>query len=247
MGALVEVVPSVQLFGGVYRGYSPVAPGQPEEVQPESSWNYEGGTRLGSGLGTHAELVYFQNEYTNLTGQCTISGGCLGEGLDDQFNGGAVRLLGLEAVAGTRVLLPSRLSLPVQVNYTFTRGQFLSSFDSPFPQFGDVEAGFGLPYVPDHQGALIASLEAPRWRLGVEATGRSGMRDAAAPLDAEPEVPALVQLGAAAHVQVLPAWQVYATGSNLTGRTTVVSWRPFGARPAAPTQVMLGVTWQPAT
>lgn len=246
MGALVEIAPPLQVFGGVYRGFSPVAPGQPADVRPESSWNYEAGTRLGSGLGTHAELVYFQNEYTNLTGQCTISGGCLGDGVDDQFNGGSVRLLGLEAVGGTRVLLPAQLALPLDATYTYTRGQFLTSFDSPFPQFGEVEAGFGLPYVPEHQGSVISGLEGQRWRLGLEFTGRSGMRDAAAPLDAEPEVPALVQVGAAAHVQVLPAWQVYATGSNLTGRTTVVSWRPFGARPAAPTQVMVGLTWQPA-
>jgi len=246
MGALVEVVPRVQLFGGVYRGFSPVAPGQPDDVRPESSWNYEGGTRLGSGIGPHAELVYFQNEYTNLVGQCTISGGCLGDSVDDQFNGGSVRLLGLEAVAGTTLLLPAQMSIPLEGTYTYTRGIFLTSFDSSFPQFGEVESGDGLPYVPDHQGSLIGSLEGPRWRLGVELAGRSGMRDAAGPVDEEPLVPSLLTLGAAAHVQVLPAWQIYATGSNLTGRSSTVSWRPFGARPVAPLQVMLGASWTPA-
>ncbi len=245
MGTLVELVPRVQLFGGVYRGFSPVAPGQAEEVEPESSWNYEAGTRLGTGIGTHAELVYFQNEYTNLTGQCTISGGCLGNEVDDQFNGGAVRLYGVEAVAGARLLLPAQLTLPIEGTYTYTHGVFLASFDSGFPQFGEVEAGYGLPYVPGQQGSVVTSLEAPRWRLGLEITGRSGMRDLAGPQDAVPEVPSLVLLGAAAHAQVLPAWQVYATGSNLTNRQTVVSWRPFGARPVAPLQVMAGITWQP--
>jgi Fe(3+) dicitrate transport protein len=242
-GVLFEVTKGVQVFGGVYRGFSPVAPGSGEEVKPEFSWNYEVGTRLGAGDGPHAEVVYFQNEYLNLTGQCTVSGGCLGDAVDAQFNGGAVRLQGLEVVSGTRLLLPAHLTLPIDGSYTFTRGVFLSSFESQFPQFGEVEAGFLLPYVPEHQAGGIVALEHPKWRLGLEATGRSGMRDVASAAEVPPEVPALVQLAAAFHLQVAPSWQLYATGSNLTGRTTVTSWRPFGARPVAPTQVMLGLRW----
>jgi len=245
VGALVEAHRSVQLFGGVYRGFSPVAPGEPEEVQPETSWNYEAGTRLGSPAAAHAELVYFQNEYLNLTGQCTVSGGCLGDEVDAQFNGGAVRLQGMEAVLGHRLLLPARMVVPLQATYTHTEGRFLTSFTSGFPQFGDVEAGFGLPYVPRQQGSLRVGLEHPVMRLGVGVSGRSGMRDAAAPLDAEPEVPGLVLLDAAAHLTLQPQWEVYVSGTNLTARKTVVSWRPFGARPTAPLQVMAGLKWRP--
>jgi Fe(3+) dicitrate transport protein len=246
MGLLLQAHPDVQLFGGVYRGFSPVAPGEPEEVQPETAWNYEAGTRLGQPMGLHAEAVYFQNEYLNLTGQCTVSGGCLGDAIDAQFNGGAVRLQGLEAVAGHRVLLPARLSVPIDASYTHTVGRFLTGFQSAFPQFGDVEPGYLLPYVPRQQGAVRMALEHPRFRLGLGLTGRSGMLDTAAAPDTEPEVPALVLLDAAAHVQITEAWEAYVTGSNLTSRADVVSWRPFGARPTAPLQVMAGVKWVPA-
>jgi len=244
-GALVEAAPTVQLFGGVYRGFSPVAPGEPEEIQPETSWNYEAGTRLGAPAAAHAELVYFQNEYLNLTGQCTVSGGCLGDQVDAQFNGGAVRLQGLEAVLGHRLLLPAQLVLPVDLTYTHTEGRFLTSFTSAFPQFGDVAAGDGLPYVPRQQGSARVGLEHPRFRLGLGLTGRSGMRDAASAPEEPLEVPELWLLDAAVHVALQEAWEVYATGSNLTARTTLVSWRPFGARPTAPLQVMAGLKWTP--
>ena len=44
-GALVEVVDWLDVFAGSYRGFSPVAPGQPESIQPEVSWNSEAGAR----------------------------------------------------------------------------------------------------------------------------------------------------------------------------------------------------------
>lgn len=246
VGALVEAAPGVQLFGGVYRGFSPVAPGEPDTVKPELAWNYEGGTRLGDPGGLHGEVVYFQNEYLNLTGSCTFSGGCLGDQIDAQYNGGAVRLQGLEAVAGHRILLPKQLSIPLEGSYTHTVGRFLTSFTSGFPQFGEVQAGDLLPYVPQQQGSARIGLEHPRFRLGLGLSGRSGMRDAASAAEEDLEVPPLVLLDAAAHVQVAEAWELYATGTNLTGETKVVSWRPFGARPTPPLQLTLGVKWVPA-
>jgi Fe(3+) dicitrate transport protein len=167
----------------------------------------------------------------------------LGGEVDAQFNGGAVRLIGAEAVAGTRWLLPQQMSLPIDLSGTLTRGQFLTSFDSGFPQFGAVEAGDLLPYVPAAQGAAVVALEHPRFRVGLEATARSGMRDVAESADEEPLVPALALLGASGHATLGPGWEAYITGSNLTARSTVVSWRPFGARPTAPLQVMVGLKW----
>ena len=152
-------------------------------------------------------------------------------------------LIGAEAVAGTRLLLPHHWTLPVDLSGTATQGTFLSSFDSSFPQFGSVTAGDQLPYVPQFQGSGTVALERPGLRLGVETTARSGMFDTAAAPDEAYEVPALVLLNAAAHVQLREGWEAYLTSANLTNRKTVVSWRPFGARPTAPLQVFVGVKW----
>ncbi|MBX2801703.1 MAG: TonB-dependent receptor [Myxococcales bacterium] len=242
LGLLAEVAEGVDLFGGAHRGFSPVAPGQPPEVVPESSWNLEAGLRAG-GAGQRLELVGYVNDYVNLTGQCTISGGCDGDLLDQQFNGGRVWVAGVEAVAQREWLLPGRVRLPVEATYTYTFTRFRTGFVSGFPQFGNVAIGDALPYVPAHQGALQVSLASPRVRLGAAVRGRSGMLDAAGtfPVPDIGGIPALVTVDAALDVRLTDHWLLYVTGSNLGNALPVVAWRPFGARPQAPRQLMLGI------
>lgn len=242
MGVLAQVAAGVDLFAGAHRGFSPVPPGEPPEVRPERSWNLEAGVRAG-GVGQRLELVGYLNDYVNLTGQCTLSGGCTGEQLDRQFNGGRVWVAGLEAVAQREWLLPGRVSLPVEATYTYTFTRFRTGFVSAFPQFGSVDVGDALPYVPAHQGAVQASVSHARVRLGAIVRGRSGMLDVAGPFPAlgVGGIGPLLTVDAALDVALAPGWIVYATGSNLAGASRAVSWRPFGARPPAPRQLMLGI------
>jgi Fe(3+) dicitrate transport protein len=243
-GALVELLPSLDLFGGVYRGFSPVAPGEPEEVGPELSWNHEAGIRFAE-ADALLELVGFYNAYTNLTGQCTQSAGCAEEDVGTQFNGGSARVVGLEAAARAVVVLPGAFTLPLDATGALTQAQFLSSFDSAFPQFGEVSRGDFLPYVAPWQGSAHATLVHPRFDLGLGLSARGPQRDQAGVGPYGPQdPPALVLLDAAAHARLSDWLEAYATGTNLTNRADVVSWRPFGARPTAPLQVMLGLKVQ---
>lgn len=242
MGLLAELGPSWSVFTGAHRGFSPVPPGEAPEVRPESSWNLEAGLRAG-GSGSHGELVGYLNDYVNLTGQCTISGGCLGDDLDRQFNGGKVWVYGVEAVLGHELLLPRKLSVPLEATYTYSQGQFRTGFVSGFPQFGTVEIGDFLPYLPRHQGSLAISLLHPSAGLSASLHGRSGMLDQAGPMPVPDDtgVPALITLDLAADVQLSGGTSLYATATNVTGASQLVSWRPFGARPPAPLQLTLGV------
>ena len=52
------------LFAGVHRGFSPVAPGQSPDVSAETSWNYE----LSAPMQAFNLSYGFINDYTNLTG-----------------------------------------------------------------------------------------------------------------------------------------------------------------------------------
>lgn len=241
LGLMQELGQWASVFAGAHRGFSPVAPGQPAEVEPELSWNYELGARLNQG-DLHVEAVGFVNDYTNLTGQCTLSGGCIGEALDAQFNGGEVWVYGAEAVAGQTLLLPGEFSLPVSATYTWTESRFRTGFVSSFPQFGTVEVGDSLPYAPQHQGSVQVTLQNPRFRVGVSGNGRTGMLNEAGtwPVE-ETDIPGLMLLDAAADVQITDRVQGYVTGTNLLGSTALTSWRPFGARPTPPRQVMVGV------
>ena len=241
LGVLGQVGDSVDVFAGAYRGFSPVAPGQPAEVQAELSWNTEAGVRAGDEF-LHGELVGFFNDYDNISGACTFSGGCTDDQVGQQFNGGSVHVAGVESVLGVDVLLPGAFTLPIEATYTYTWSAFQTGFLSGFPQFGAVEIGDALPYVPQHQASGRVTLKHPRFDMGAGLAARSAMLDAAGVFPAtDVDVPALLLVDAAARYRINERFTAYATGTNLTGSTAITSWRPAGARPTAPLQVMVGL------
>ena len=244
MGFLYEGTDKLDLFVGAHRGFSPVAPGQDEAIQPESSWNYEAGARL-EFSSAHAELVGFYNDYTNITGQCTFSGGCSGTDIDRQFNGGEAEIYGVEMVTGADFGLTETLSLPVHVSYALTDSSFTTAFYSSFPQYGQVSAGDQLPYVARHQANLQAGIEHEKWSLTTGVAYRTHMLDSAG-TDDDANIPAQLLLNAAASVSIADEWRLYGTGTNLTNDQSVTSWRPFGARPTAPLQINIGLKWTPS-
>lgn len=242
VGALVSVTSWWDVFAGSHQGFSPVAPAQPEEVQPELSWNHELGVRIGEPE-RRVEVAGFFNDYQNLTGQCSLSGGCTGDQIDQQYNGGEVEVYGVESFAHHTWSLPREISIPITVSWTWTESAFQTAFLSGFSQFGSVQIGDRLPYVPEHQGAIQAGVQHRKFEAHLSGHGRSEMFDVAAAPDLEgPEViPALWLLDAAATYRFSDTLSLYLTGTNLTGERKLVSWRPAGARPTAPTQVMIGV------
>lgn len=241
IGTLVELTRWLDGFVGTYRGFSPVSPGAAEDVQPELSWNSEAGLRAAGAAG-RIELVGFYNQYRNIVGACTFSGGCDGSSIDGQFNGGAARIVGLEAVGAVTILLPGAFSMPVSATWTATQAQFLSTFESDFPQFGEVLRGDFLPYLPRQQGNAQVVLAHPRFDLGMSVSARGGMLDQAGLFPASStDIPALVMLDASARVRATDWLLLYTTATNLTSETTLTSWRPVGARPVAPFQLMVGV------
>ena len=241
LGVLFAPADTVNVFGGAYRGFSPVAPGQPAEVSPETSWNYEAGGRWTSGE-ARAEVVGFFNDYTNLTGDCTFSAGCDESEVGQQYNGGRVWIWGVEGIAGHGFVLPGAWILPVELTYAWTQSSFRTAFDSDFAQFGDVEFGDFLPYVAEHQGSARLGFEHPRVKATVGVTARTGMLDQAGTFPVEEgDVPALWLVDAALSGRLSERVSLYATGTNLNGSTAITSWRPFGARPVAPRTVMVGL------
>ncbi len=223
---------------------SPVAPGQPADVRPELAWNAESGVRAARGP-VGGELGVFLSDYSNLVGQCTLSGGCEGDTIDRQYNGGRARVVGFEALLRAEPTVGS-VSVPIEGTWATTHARFLTGFVSEFPQFGSVAAGDRLPYLPMHQGALRVGAAHPRGGVDVGCTWRSMMLDeAGVPGDGTPTVPGLFLLDAAARFAVTDWLTATVRATNLTNRRSVVSWQPFGARPTAPPQVMVGLRFAP--
>jgi Fe(3+) dicitrate transport protein len=205
------------LFASVHRGFNPPGPGSGAE--PEESLNLEAGLRWHPGA-IQAELVGFWNEYDNLVGTCTAStgGGCQ---IGDQFDGGKARVRGIEASLAHDFGRAHgwALKVPARIGYTYTDAQFRSSFSSGFGEWGTVEAGDRLPYLPEHALNLQFGVEGERWRVTESAF--------------------VVDL--AAGWRLTPDAELFARVENLTDETWIASRRPAGARPGMPRMTMLGV------
>jgi Fe(3+) dicitrate transport protein len=242
IGLLVDPTPWLSLLGGVHRGFSPLAPGDDVDARPETAWNSELGARVAT-ASTQAELVGFLSAYDNLTGQCTLSGGCSQQDLDRQLDGGAAFVWGTELLVTHRQLLPAHLALVGQLSYTWTGSAFRTGFVSDFPQFGTVDPGDHLPYVPEHQGGARLTLE-HRWGSATAALALVGpLRDVAGqgPIPVEARIPTTAVLDLSADAQITPAIATYLTITNLTNTAWLASLRPAGGRPLAPIQGMIGL------
>jgi Fe(3+) dicitrate transport protein len=240
-GAVYHLTDRAAILAGVHRGFVPVAPTAAADVHPESSVNYEAGARWRSEL-VNADVIGFFSDYANLKGTCTFSSGCMTAQEGDEFDGGAVRVWGAEAQVTARPRLGRRLELPIEAAYTLTRSAFQSAFSSDFAGWGDVEVGDELPYLPEHQVSVAATVVAPRWQAGAVARWHGEVRDVAGQgaIAARDRGEALLTIDLSAHAQVRDWAEVYATCSNLLDEQVIVSRRPYGARPNPPRLIVVG-------
>ncbi|GMU61286.1 MAG: TonB-dependent receptor [Myxococcaceae bacterium] len=240
LGAVYGLDFGLSVLAGVHQGFSPVAPGQDPSVQPERAINSEAGVRYAHN-GLRAELIGFWSEYQNITGECTGSTGCTSDAINQQYNGGRARVLGLEAMGSARKRLPLGFVLHADLSYTFTQAWFLTAFTSANPIWGAVAQGDALPYIPQHQGQVRLRGQRGPFELGVGAMYYGAMREVAGQGEVPEveEVPGRVLLDVTASAEV-GAGRVYFTATNLLNQSALVSRRPMGARPQAPLLVQLG-------
>ena len=247
-GAYYQLARWLGVLAGVHRGFSPVAPGQLDDIEPETSWNYEGGVRLSFGS-TRGELIGFFSDYTNLLLTCTFSSGCDNDQIGLQFNAGDVAVFGLEAaVHHEQGWGPVNFSF--DASYTLTESRFRTAFNSGSPQFQDVEEDDRLPYVPVHQAHVSVGATVPTFGaatgLRLAYTFMDRMRNEASQgdvpdadlTDAQHIVDATLQVDFTAESRL------YVRVDNLLNQTYIASRRPFGARPGKPFQMQLGFTYR---
>ncbi|HWB75727.1 MAG TPA: TonB-dependent receptor [Nannocystaceae bacterium] len=231
------------LFAGAHRGFSPVTPGQPDAVKPETSMSYELGARA-RGRGFAVEAVGFVNDYGNLNGVCTFSSGCGDGDGTDQYSAGKVLVWGAELLARWRHrFVAHALYLELGASYTYTGSRFREDFSSAFPQWGDVTKGDRLPYVPEHIAGGIAVFGGPRFEISAMPHYSGAMRDVAGrgPIPERERVDGFFVLDVAAELRVLERLRLYTQLTNITANDYVASLRPFGARPGAPLSFVFGV------
>ncbi len=242
-GLFYQLTDKHGLLVGVNKGYVPNSPGQAGNVAPEESWNYEFGWRYSTD-DIQGEIIGFYNDYSNLKGACTFSSGCT-QKLDQEFNGGEVDVYGIEASTNISWQLTDSLTVPLKVAYTYSQSEFQNSFDSTFSQWGSVEIGDELPYLPEQQLSIETGLQAEQWQVSLLFKYLSEMSEAAGS-NTELEglmTDELLQVDLSSWYQVNEQLKLYGKIDNLTGEEVIVSRRPFGARPGKPTQVIVGVKY----
>ncbi len=245
IGAVYFIDDHWSVLGGVHRGFSPVAPGQSDAADPEDSINYELGGRF-VGDRTRAEVVGFWNDYDNLLATCTQGTGCDPTEVDDQFNGGAVDVRGVEVQLSHDFATPWRFEVPTSLIYTFTDSEFKSTFSSASAALGEVEKGDELPYLPPHLLTVNIGLLAETWDVTMSMRYVDRMRDVAG----QGPIPSIEKIDDAFVTDLAMGWspvewaRLYLTITNLFDEEYMVSRRPFGARPGMPISVHGGVKLQ---
>jgi len=242
MGALFRVNDDWRLLAGVHKGFNPPSPGS--TAAEESSVNFEAGFRFdNSALGV--ESILFYNDYDNLVGTVTESTGGGGD-IGDQFDGGAVRVNGLE-LSSNSMLSVGAFEIPLAVQYTWTQtAEFRSAFESGFEPWGDVNVGDELPYIPKHQLQFTTGLVTEKWRFNIAANYVGQMRANAG--QGEVAVGDRVE----SHVvwDLLANWNLnerlgtYIKVDNLLDETYVAARRPAGVRPGLPRTAYLGFNYR---
>jgi Fe(3+) dicitrate transport protein len=229
------------LFGSVHRGFAPPSPSSTREVDAEESVNYEAGVRRVRG-DLRLEAVAFLNDYSNLLGADTLSGG--GTGTGDQFNGGAVDVEGLELSLTTVLLRKKGVTVPFRTAYTYTHAEFGSSFTTGFADWAPrVEKGDELPYLPEHQVSAEVGLELDRFRIYLSGSYVSEARTHAGtgPIPSDERIDDRVLFDLSARYTIRERYRLFAQVQNLTDEAHVVARRPYGLRPGLPRTAVVGL------
>ena len=237
LGATYELDEGLLLLASFSRGFSPPGPGS--AAYPEKSWNYEGGIRFARGNWEASAIGVF-NDYSNLLGDCTNATGCTAGDIGEQFNGGEIDVLGLEAVVGGSFPLTDTFSIPVRAVYTYTNTEFQQGFYSNF--FGNVVAGDSLPYISEHQLYLSAGIKSERMALTFGGNYVSAVRTEAGQgaIPSLERVPGRWVFDLAARFAVSDQISLFARVDNMFDEEYAVARRPAGLRPGKPQTIVGG-------
>lgn len=244
IGSVYSLTDEISMLAGVHRGFSPVAPGQSDSVDPEESVNYEGGLRY-AGAYVSGVAIGFYNDYSNLLATCRQGTGCDPNQVDEQFNAGGVDVYGLEFLADTEPELGWQITAPLSLTYTFTQSEFRSTFSSASAVLGDVEKGDALPYVPEHVMSLSVGLRRGQFGTTATLTYVGEMRDVAG----KGHIPGNERIDSHFVGDLMTFWdfsengRVYLGVDNFADDSYMVSRRPFGARPGKPLLVQGGIKY----
>ena len=240
IGLNYEFNPGLSSFVGVHKGFSP--PGSQVGARSEESVNYEAGVRYQQPA-LSGRVTFFFNDYQNLLGSDLAAAG--GAGSTQQFNGGEVDARGVEAELQYEFIQDptAQFSLPLSLAYTYTDATFQNSFESEFEPWGPVATGDHLPYLAQHQLALLLSLQSAKFDINISGKYISGMRTQAGQeaLTTANSIDGYWVADVSAHYAISRNIKLFSSLTNAFNETYAVAARPAGLRPGMPRALTVGI------
>jgi len=227
---------NVSMFGGLHKGYSP--PGSSEGQKAEESINLEIGTRL-SYKKFISELIFYQNNYTNLLGNDLAATGGFGE--LDPFNAGKALVNGLEFLLRTNLLENNEVSVPFSLSYTHTNAKFLSDFGSTQDIWGEVSNGDRIPYIPKHQLNSSISFQVDKYEINLSGNYNGKFSTIA---NGSVEIPSYLIFDISFRYNLSSDITFRSKILNLFDKDYAVSRAPAGLRPGHPFGIYVGFEYR---
>lgn len=240
LGVNYSINSKIELLAGIHKGFSPPGPGsnESEEIKPEESINLETGISY-TNNSDKFKAIYFNSAYSNLLGDDTQFAG---DGTYDQFNAGKVNIYGLE-LSMSKLLKYNKLFIPINLSYTYTKSEFLTSFESSFDAWGSVQSGYELPYLPSNliygEIGMIGTKASAYFRMKKISKMRTVAGTGA--FDIENVTDDLNQFDLLGQYKINSNSNLFISIKNLTNSKSVVSRRPAGLRPTMPRTITLGL------
>ena len=244
IGAMYKLNDDLRLIAGVHQGYQP--PGAGSKAKAEESVNFEFGARttLNDSM---FEIIAFLSDYDNIVGTVTASTGGTAD-IGSQYDGGAVKVQGLEIGATRSITSSSGFEIPISLQYTLTsKAEFETSFESSFDGWGTaVVKGDRLPYMPKSQLRATIGIIGESMSANLSANYASEVRALAGQggIPGNQLIDARWVLDAIANYKVNENVSAYVKIDNLLDEVYVAARRPAGIRPGMDRQISVGINIQ---
>jgi len=244
IGAMYKLSDDLRLIAGVHQGYQP--PGAGSKAKAEESVNFEFGARatLNDSM---FEIIAFLSDYDNIVGTVTASTGGTAD-IGSQYDGGAVKVQGLEIGASRSITSSSGFEIPISLQYTLTsKAEFETSFESSFDGWGTaVVKGDRLPYIPKSQLRATIGVIGESMSANLSANYASEVRALAGQggIPGNQLIDARWVLDAIANYKVNENVSAYVKIDNLLDEVYVAARRPAGIRPGMDRQISVGINIQ---
>ena len=220
------------IFGGIHKGYSP--PGSSIGQKAEESLNLELGSRFSINK-INAEIIAYQNDYSNLLGNDLAATGGFGE--LDPFNAGKALVNGLEILLTSDFVENKNISVPFSFSYTLTNAKFLTDFGSTQDIWGEVSNGDRIPYIPQHQLNSNIGIKINKFEINFNGNYNGKFSTIA---DSSIEIPSYFIFDISLKYKVRPGITFTSKIINLFDENYAVSRAPAGLRPGHPFGIYAG-------